>query len=221
MRKEVNKEAFDTCVRYLQESPDYSILEFMKQNNILKDMDDSGSNTKVSCPFHFEKTPSLIIKDDTKVFKCFSCNRSGGYLKFVKFVNELVLGNEIGIASILNNLLVTDAKMRMQTGFNSIFKDHTRTLQELKTFQRRKIGKLKAPEMRDLGDLYEWMQREGRTSLMDIKLAILNMQDNYGIIDMQRTMMGEAAVGVLNNTDLEGLDISSILEESGFSWGEE
>lgn len=36
-----------------------------------------GRNKKCLCPFHLEKTPSLVVYEDTQSFYCFGCGTGG------------------------------------------------------------------------------------------------------------------------------------------------
>ncbi|MDC4163646.1 DNA primase [Mycoplasma sp. T363T] len=59
------------------------------------DLEKKGSNYKSLCPFHDDNNPSFSINDAKHVWKCFSCNESGGVIEFVakkenlKFVESL------------------------------------------------------------------------------------------------------------------------------------
>ena len=41
-------------------------------------------DNKVSCPFHNEKTPSLSVKENDNMWKCFGCQKGGDGITFVK-----------------------------------------------------------------------------------------------------------------------------------------
>lgn len=43
----------------------------------------SGRNLVGCCPFHQEKTPSLIVSPDKQIFKCFGCGEGGDVIKYV------------------------------------------------------------------------------------------------------------------------------------------
>jgi DNA primase len=43
----------------------------------------SGRNYKGLCPFHGEKTPSFMVNEELKLFKCFGCGASGDVIKFL------------------------------------------------------------------------------------------------------------------------------------------
>ena len=74
----------------------------------------SGKKYKILCPFHEEKTPSLILNDDLGTFFCFGCGTSGGIYKFKnkldsKFKNELE--NKIEIKILKSNFINSDFKI--------------------------------------------------------------------------------------------------------------
>jgi DNA primase len=50
------------------------IVEFLRSYITLSP---AGRNFKGICPFHQEKTPSLIVSPDKKIWKCFGCGRNG------------------------------------------------------------------------------------------------------------------------------------------------
>ncbi|MDB4384049.1 CHC2 zinc finger domain-containing protein, partial [Akkermansiaceae bacterium] len=43
----------------------------------------SGSDFKINCPFHGEKTPSFNINPARQRYKCFGCDASGSALNFL------------------------------------------------------------------------------------------------------------------------------------------
>lgn len=43
----------------------------------------SGANYKGSCPFHNEKTPSLVVSKAKNIWKCFGCGKGGNSINFV------------------------------------------------------------------------------------------------------------------------------------------
>ena len=47
------------------------------------------SGDKVCCPFHGEKTPSLMIYDDTESFHCYGCGEDGDAIDFIKKYEEV------------------------------------------------------------------------------------------------------------------------------------
>lgn len=66
-----------------------------------------GRNYKGLCPFHGEKTPSFMVNEELKLFKCFGCGVSGDVIKFlmdiegIEFVEALEkLASRAGIKLI-------------------------------------------------------------------------------------------------------------------------
>lgn len=43
----------------------------------------AGRNFKAICPFHSEKTPSLIVSPEKQLFKCFGCGEGGNVFSFL------------------------------------------------------------------------------------------------------------------------------------------
>ncbi len=49
----------------------------------------AGRNQKCLCPFHSEKTPSLVIYPDTQSFYCFGCGAGGDVITFIMKIENL------------------------------------------------------------------------------------------------------------------------------------
>lgn len=48
----------------------------------------TGKNYKGLCPFHSEKTPSLIVSSEFQNYKCYGCNKSGDIYNFIQEIEE-------------------------------------------------------------------------------------------------------------------------------------
>ena len=49
----------------------------------------AGKNFKGICPFHAEKTPSLIVSPERQIWHCFGCNAGGDVVKFVSLYENV------------------------------------------------------------------------------------------------------------------------------------
>lgn len=67
-------------------------LQKMKDSILLSDFirhtcpdlpDDDRRNKRCLCPFHKEKSPSLVVNDSLNKFYCFGCGASGDHLNFI------------------------------------------------------------------------------------------------------------------------------------------
>ncbi|MBI4039513.1 DNA primase [Candidatus Daviesbacteria bacterium] len=77
------------------------IVELISESLPLKR---AGRNFKTNCPFHNEKTPSLIVSPERQIWHCFGCSRGGDIFRFVmekenmEFVEALrLLAKRVGV----------------------------------------------------------------------------------------------------------------------------
>ena len=49
----------------------------------------AGSNFSGCCPFHNEKTPSLMVSPTKQIFKCFGCGKGGNVLTFIQEIERI------------------------------------------------------------------------------------------------------------------------------------
>lgn len=47
------------------------------------DLKKSGNSYKGLCPFHNEKTPSFIVNEEKRIYKCFGCGEGGNVINFI------------------------------------------------------------------------------------------------------------------------------------------
>ena len=58
----------------------FDILSIISRNLTVKK---NGINFVALCPFHDDKSPSLIISPQKGIYKCFSCGATGDMFKFI------------------------------------------------------------------------------------------------------------------------------------------
>ena len=49
----------------------------------------AGRNKTCLCPFHSEKTPSMVVYEDTQSFYCFGCGAGGDVITFIRRIENL------------------------------------------------------------------------------------------------------------------------------------
>ena len=55
----------------------------------------AGANYKANCPFHNEKTPSMMISPERQSFKCFGCSEGGDVITFIQKIEGLDFFNAL------------------------------------------------------------------------------------------------------------------------------
>ena len=54
-----------------------------------------GKDYGALCPFHAEKTPSLMVSEAKQIFKCFGCGAGGDVFKFIMLMENLTFPESI------------------------------------------------------------------------------------------------------------------------------
>jgi DNA primase len=81
-------------------SPAAMVKEKLNVAEVLKayiEVQSAGRNFKARCPFHHEKTPSLIISPDRGTWHCFGCGEGGDIFSFVQKIESVEFGEALKI----------------------------------------------------------------------------------------------------------------------------
>ncbi|HYC79840.1 MAG TPA: DNA primase, partial [Candidatus Binatia bacterium] len=76
----------------MTDSPIQEIKHRLPITEVLADyiqMKKAGTNFKAVCPFHNEKTPSLIVSPSKQIWHCFGCGLGGDIFEFVKLAENV------------------------------------------------------------------------------------------------------------------------------------
>jgi len=57
----------------------------------------AGATYKALCPFHNEKTPSLVVSPQKQIWRCFGCNEGGDIFSFLEKIEGVGFGEAIKI----------------------------------------------------------------------------------------------------------------------------
>ncbi len=57
----------------------------------------AGTNYKCNCPFHNEKSPSMMISPERQSFKCFGCGEGGDVITFIEKIEGLDFYNALKV----------------------------------------------------------------------------------------------------------------------------
>jgi DNA primase len=83
------------------------IVDFMSQYIV---MHKAGANYKALCPFHNEKTPSLMISPEKQIFKCFGCNEGGDVFEFIMKMEGLEFVEALKMLADRTGVVLTNTK---------------------------------------------------------------------------------------------------------------
>src|SRR3990167_11296745 len=84
----------------------------------------AGANYRALCPFHKEKTPSMMVSPEKQIFKCFGC--------FIKGTEVVTTGGIQPIETISQNRKVLTHKGRFQRVLTKFEREYKGDIVELK-----------------------------------------------------------------------------------------
>lgn len=85
----------------------------------------AGANYKATCPFHQEKTASLMVSPQKQIWKCFGCGKGGDAFKFVMETEHLEFGDALRMLAKKANVTLkpkTDAEFQSQSRKDRLFR---------------------------------------------------------------------------------------------------
>jgi hypothetical protein len=212
----VNQEAVSKVLSYIRESEEYTFEKFLKSKLAWNEAENKRLNEVViKCPFHADKTPSMGVDELNNRCHCFSCDRGGGLINIMVLYSQVVEKSGLTFYQVLNNLVLADRKMQMLCGVSSIFK--TEQISVLDTgFSRRSFKVIKDLQITNFLELASVMKKEQITSVEDIKLSILFMQDGYDPKSVYRMIKGESASNDQIGETFGSMNLSEIMAGVSF-----
>lgn len=76
------------------------------------DLKNNGQNFKARCPFHSEKSPSLIVSPSKNIWHCFGCGLGGDIFKFVALIENTDTAGSLRILAKRANVQLQPLKKR-------------------------------------------------------------------------------------------------------------
>ena len=98
------------------------IVDLISQYVTLKK---AGANYKGICPFHQEKTPSMMVSPQKQIWKCFGCGRGGDHFSFVMEAETLEFGDALRLLAQRTGVTLrpkTKAEYQSQTRKESLYR---------------------------------------------------------------------------------------------------
>jgi DNA primase len=103
----------------------------------------AGRNFRANCPFHHEKTPSLMISPERQIWHCFGCGKGGDIFGFVKEIEGLeftetlrLLAQRAGVVLKKQDPKIKDAKERLAQICELSVKFFSKQLEEGRTGEK-------------------------------------------------------------------------------------
>ena len=75
-------------------------------------------NNKAICPFHDDNKPSLSIKPEMQIFKCFTCEAKGGVIQFIRLKESINYPQAIETLANMYNIVIEYSDKRAQQNYD-------------------------------------------------------------------------------------------------------
>ncbi|MBI4948098.1 DNA primase [Candidatus Berkelbacteria bacterium] len=164
------------------------IVEHIGQYVALKK---AGANYKGVCPFHSEKTPSMMVSNQKQIWKCFGCGKGGDIFAFTMEAEHLEFGDALRMLAQKAGVTLqtrTTAEHQTQSRKDRIYRTN---MLSAKIFQR-------ILSQSSLGEVArEYLQKRKITSAVQEKFLIGFAPKNF---DLKATLSKyELTAGDLQN----------------------
>ena len=106
----------DNAAQKIKEKLD--LVEFLRGYLELKP---AGKNFKANCPFHKEKTPSLMVSPERQIWRCFGCNEGGDIFKFLMKYENLEFYEALKILAEKANIPLSRISPSEQKEFGVLY----------------------------------------------------------------------------------------------------
>jgi len=106
----------DNAAQKIKEKLD--LVEFLRGYLELRP---AGKNFKANCPFHKEKTPSLMVSPERQIWRCFGCNEGGDIFKFLMKYENLEFYEALKILAEKANIPLSRISPSEQKEFGVLY----------------------------------------------------------------------------------------------------
>lgn len=113
------------------------IVEVMSSYLTLKK---AGVNMKTNCPFHHEKTPSMMVSAERQTFKCFGCGEGGDVFTFIEKIEGVDFYNALKI--LADKAGVKLSHDRVKYGEKEYKSDHKTKMFEINNWAKQLYHKI-------------------------------------------------------------------------------
>lgn len=91
----------------------------------------NGANYKACCPFHDEKTASLVVSPSKNIYKCFGCGKGGGGINFVMEHQKLEFWDAVKLTAKNHGIDLPERKMSDEERVTLNNKDNLRKVNKI------------------------------------------------------------------------------------------
>ena len=185
------KKSYDTIQSFVEDIHKESAKRTIIDMGYLTEDDFIGS--KVLCPFHKEKTPSMQITD--RFFKCYGCDAKGSLIQFVQFSDNLTFVESIlKLAKHFNTSIKDKDISSYMKKQNELTKEWEYYVSEFNKIMSNKDSKSK--KMKDAGKRY-FPQSVGYDPKIDY-IVLPFTSKTGGILGFTKRIVDDSKISTMN-----------------------